>query len=181
MVEISLRWGLNQGLYTIWDWKIAHRPYANEISNFSSSTVGNSSTFLSVLSKQRNPCWQEMDILPNQTILNVRNWNKLFQNKKYTLVHFVQTYLFYNTLKVPQISKLGFGSKHNINKWLKINTKFIIWRPVEMTRNDMIWMFFKNYSYLGLQLLTRGALNENYFQKFHMHVCFFQCPYLGHW
>ena len=52
LVEISSRWGLNQGLYTIWGRKIAHRPYANEISNFSSSTVGNSSTFLSVLSNK---------------------------------------------------------------------------------------------------------------------------------
>ena len=65
LVEISSRWGLTQGLYPIRGPKIVQGPYVNEISNFSSSTVGNSSTFLSVLSKQCRPHWQKMDVLRN--------------------------------------------------------------------------------------------------------------------
>ena len=52
LVEISSRLGLTQGLYPIRGPKIVQWPYVNEISNFSSSTVGNSSKFLSVLLKQ---------------------------------------------------------------------------------------------------------------------------------
>ena len=66
LAEISSRRGPTQCPYPVCGPKIAHRPYANEILNFSSSTVGSSSTFLSVLSKQNNPCWQEMDRLRNE-------------------------------------------------------------------------------------------------------------------
>ena len=57
---------ITQGPYLVWEPKIANRLHANENSNFRCSTVVNSSMFLSVLSNQSSPCWQEMDMLRNE-------------------------------------------------------------------------------------------------------------------
>ena len=90
LVEISSRWGLTQGLYPIRGPKIVQGPYVNEISNFSSSTVGNSSTFLSVLSKQS----RTKQLIGNGYMYILRNkmefqkfWQDHHQNGAQTIVH----------------------------------------------------------------------------------------------